>query len=268
MVVVFGKNGQVAKSIRTLKSDWTFLSSSESPFTDTDIVIKHLEHLKPKWVINTAAYTQVDKAESEKELCFKINTETPAAIAKWCKKNSATLVHFSTDYVFDGSGEKPWLETDTPAPLNYYGETKLKSEQEIVGSGCEYYIFRISWVYSNDGQNFPNTMKKLFRTKEELRIVNDQWGSPTSATDVAHTVCNLVDTKKPKPKCGIYHLCFAPYTTWYKIACDLWEKEQINFPDIITKKIIPITTEEYPTPARRPKNSRLATIRQESFPLS
>lgn len=264
-IVVFGKNGQVAKSLRALKNDWTYFSSEDAPFTDTARVLSHLDRLKPNWVINSAAYTQVDKAETEKDLCLKINAETPIAIAEWCKKNSATLVHFSTDYVFDGSGEKPWVETDTPAPLNYYGETKHLSEKGIVGSGCEYYIFRVSWIYSDDGQNFPNTMKKLFRTKEELRVVSDQWGSPTSAADVARTVCKLIDSPSAKPKSGIYHLCFAPYTTWYKIACDLLEQEQINSSDIITKKIIPIPSVDYPTPARRPKNSRLATIHKDLF---
>lgn len=261
MILVFGKNGQVARALATYLPDAIYLSSEQTPFTEPQKILLALDQHRPTFVINAAAYTAVDKAESEKELALQVNATAPGVIADWCKKNAATLIHFSTDYVFDGSGEKPWVETDTPSPINWYGHTKLEGEKKIQASGCSYYIFRISWVYSDWGHNFANTIRRLACEKKELKIVNDQWGAPTHALDVGKTVVELVQNilaKQVTPKPGLYHLCFEPYCTWYDFALKIIADARQKGLPVIVEKVIPIATEDYPTPARRPNNSRLA----------
>ncbi len=256
--MVFGKNGQVSKSLSMLLTDAQFTSSLETPFTEPQKVIALLEESRPSLVINAAAYTAVDKAETERDLAFQINATTPGAIADWCAKNKSTLIHFSTDYVFDGTGEKPWVETDLPNPVNWYGQTKLAGEQLIQKSGCTYYIFRISWVYCEWGTNFRNTIRRLACERKELKIVNDQWGSPTHAGDVARLVAKLVNTNFLLSP-GIYHLRFGPYITWYDFALQIIEEARQEALPAIVEKVLGIPSEEFPTPARRPKNSRMDT---------
>ena len=262
MVLVFGKNGQVAKSLSAFLPDAHFFSSLEAPFTEPQKILDILDANKPTIVINAAAYTAVDKAETERDLAMQINATTPGVIAKWCAKNQATLIHFSTDYVFDGTGEKPWVETDTPNPINWYGQTKFEGEKLIQASGCISYIFRIAWVYCEWGTNFRNTIRRLACERKELKIVNDQWGSPTHAMDVARAVSELVSmlttTQAPTP--GIYHLRFAPYCTWYDFAKTLIEQARKEGLPIVLDTLLPIPSEGYQTPARRPKNSRLDTL--------
>lgn len=263
MVLVLGKNGQIAKSLSQLRPDFTYLSSAEAPFQKPDMVLGHLDVYRPNLVINAAAYTAVDKAEEERDLALQINATTPGLIAQWCAKNKATLVHFSTDYVFDGSGEKPWVETDQPNPINWYGQTKWDGEKQIQLSGCTHYIFRISWVYSEWGHNFRNTIRRLACEKKELRIVNDQWGAPTRATDVATSSVQLVQaflmgdaTISP----GIYHLRYSPYMTWYDFALQIIADLKKEKRSCVVEKILPISSQEFPTPALRPANSRLGTL--------
>lgn len=262
--LVFGKNGQVARALSEIAPEWIYLSSQEAPFTDTKRVLAHLNTIRPQVVINAAAYTAVDKAETEQDLAFQVNAKTPGIIADWCAENSATMIHYSTDYVFDGTGDRPWVETDQPNPINWYGQTKWDGEKLIQGSGCHHYIFRVSWVYSPWGNCFPNTILRLAQEKEELRIVSDQWGAPTDARDVARVTTDLMKKilrSEGQPEGGIYHLCFEPYTSWYLFSrkiIEIYRQSDIN---IRTKSLIPISTSELPTSARRPLNSRLGTIR-------
>lgn len=268
MVVVLGKHGQVAHAISVLHPEFCFLSSSEAPFTEPQKVLAHLDRLKPKCVINAAAYTAVDKAESERELSLQINAHTPGLMAQWCKTNGVPLIHYSTDYVFDGTGEKPWVESDATAPVNWYGHTKLEGEKQIQESGCEYYIFRVSWIYSDVGHNFAKTIRRLAQEKKELRIVNDQWGSPTKAEDIAKVTTALAEkiiTPQARPKPGLYHLRFRPFMTWFDFANEIIEDARQKGLPVVLEKLIPIRSEEFPTPAQRPKNSRLDTLYAGAF---
>lgn len=263
MVLVFGKNGQVAKSLSALLQDAHFFSSLEAPFTEPQKVLDILDAKKPTIVINAAAYTAVDKAETERDLAMQINATMPGVIAQWCAQNKATLIHFSTDYVFDGSGEKPWVETDTPNPINWYGQTKLEGEKLIQASGCISYIFRIAWVYCEWGTNFRNTIRRLACERKELKIVNDQWGAPTHAMDVAKHVTELLSAlmvAKNTPQPGLYHWRFAPYCTWYDFARKIIQEARNENLPVVVENILPINSEQFPTPARRPKNSRLGTL--------
>jgi len=217
MILVFGKNGQVATALREILPEAIFLGSEAANFLSPESVIQALETHKPTVIINAAAYTQVDKAETERDAALTINAKTPGTIAQWCKSHNALLIHYSTDYVFDGSGDKPWLETDTPNPQNYYGLSKWEGEKAIQASGCKHYIFRVSWVYSPWGANFKKTILRLAQEREELKIVADQWGSPTKAEDIAGA----------SQEFGLYHWRFSEYTTWHQFAMTIVEEAKI-----------------------------------------
>ncbi len=265
MILVFGKNGQVATALQQHFPNALFLGHDKANFLDSAAIEKILDHHQPRIVINAAAYTQVDKAESEKKEALQINAKTPEVIAQWCKRSKALLIHYSTDYVFNGSGDRPWVETDIPDPVNYYGHSKWEGEKAIQKSGCPHYIFRVSWVYSPWGQNFKKTILRLALEREELQIVNDQWGAPTKAEDIAKETARIVEKYQSgnPPEYGIYHWRFADYTTWHQFALDIvQEAKQMGLP-IKVKNIKGIPTEAYPTPAKRPKNSRLGTVRTE-----
>ena len=268
MILVFGKNGQVANAIFNKNPSLIFLSHKDAPFEHPHLIFKQLDKYKPKIVINASAYTGVDKAESETSLSLQVNAHTPGEIAHWCRLNNSTLIHYSTDYVFDGSGITPWVETDTPSPINWYGHTKWESEKNIISTGCQHYIFRVSWIYSPVGHNFAKTIQKLAQEKKELRIVNDQWGAPTKADDIAKTTLTLVDSllsQNRTPNFGTYHLRYSPFMTWFdfaKIIID--ESRKLGVP-LTLEKLSPISSEDYPTPARRPKNSRLNTLYPNIF---
>lgn len=264
MILVFGKNGQVSTALREILPDATFLSSQEANFLNPQGILEALNQLKPSVVINASAYTAVDKAEQDKETALTINATTPGTIAKWCAEHNATLIHYSTDYVFNGEGERPWLETDPTSPVNWYGETKLRGEKAIQESGCKAYIFRISWVYSPWGSNFPKTILRLAHEREELKIVNDQWGAPTDARDVAKLTAHLAGNLDKNAECpapGIYHLRFEDFQTWYQFAQRIVSDARTAGVPLKVTQISPVTSEEFPTPAKRPKNSRLGTIR-------
>lgn len=262
MILVFGKNGQVASALSYLLPEAIFLGSHEANFLHPQNVLDQLNSKKPKIIINASAYTAVDKAESEKEHALQINSTTPGLIAKWCKENDACLVHYSTDYVFRGDGDQPWTEDSPTDPINWYGKTKLLGEQEILASECKAYIFRISWVYSPWGNNFPKTILKLAQEREHLNIVNDQWGAPTDARSVAKStaklVLNLEQGNEPTAP-GIYHLRYEEYQTWYEFALKTIENARKDGAQLAVKTISPVSSAEFPTPAARPKNSRLGT---------
>lgn len=264
MILVFGKNGQVARALQEVLPQATFIGSDKANFLDSASVLSALNQYNPKIVINAAAYTQVDKAETEKEAALTINGTTPGAIAQWCKSHAALLIHYSTDYVFEGSGEKPWVETDLPNPVNYYGYSKWQGEKAIQESGCQYYIFRVSWVYSPWGQNFKKTILRLAQEREELSIVGDQWGAPTKAEDIASATKKVVESYQSgtPAEFGLYHWRFSEYMTWHQFAVNIIEEAKKAGAVLKIKTIKAIPTEAYPTPAKRPKNSRLGTIRK------
>jgi len=259
-ILVFGKNGQVGSAILNILGDKAYgLDKITADFTKPDNISHIIENQIPSAVINTAAYTMVDKAESEKDLAFLVNSATPDAIANSCKKLNIPLIHYSTDYVFDGSGSNPRQEDDKTSPLNHYGASKLAGEQQISASGCNYLIFRTSWVYDSKGKNFFNTILRLGNEKEELRIVNDQNGAPTYAEHLAKasiTALNYALAQKKFPS-GIYNLCNSGATTWYDFACAILKQAKDAGLNFKVKSIIPIPSEQYPTPAQRPKNSKL-----------
>lgn len=272
-ILIFGKNGQIGFELcRSLSylGDLTALGSVECDIADPHRIIDTLDHIKPDIIVNAAAYTAVDKAESECELAFKINADAPWIMAEWASKYKALMVHYSTDYVFDGTKEPPYTEEDKPAPLNVYGESKLAGDINIQNSGCDHFIFRTSWVYGTRGKNFYLTMQKLLREKEEIRVVNDQYGAPTRCRTIADVTAlvlmQYISNREMQKKeiFGIYNLTNSGKTTWYGFAKAI--REQMQYCDKKQKlaNILPISSDEYPLPAKRPKNSVLLCEKLEN----
>ncbi|MEN9782452.1 MAG: hypothetical protein RL208_602 [Pseudomonadota bacterium] len=259
-ILVFGQNGQVASALKNTLKSATFVSSKECNFENSDEVENFLNNLnfKPQFIINTSAYTKVDLAESEQDKCLQINGNSVKMIADFCKKHDIVLIHYSTDYVFDGSGNDVFLEENiiNLNPINYYGYSKLLGEGCIQESGCKNYIIRISWVYSEIGSNFVKTMIKLMQEREELNVIHDQIGSPTYAGDVADVTLEFI---KQKPEFGIYHFTNDGFISWFDFAIEIWNiiknDSRLN---IKTTKINPILTQDYKTAAKRGLNSRLS----------
>jgi len=275
-IIIFGKNGQVASNLirlfaeeKKLENDFNvqFYSSSEVNFTDLAVLDNFLDNLssRPDFIINAAAYTNVDKAEDERGLADLINHQAVDVIAKYCFKNQVKLIHYSTDYVFDGSGCEPFLEDNTKNlhPLNHYGATKLDGEMAIINSGCDYIILRISWVYDSNpnSKNFLNTITKLVKEREVLNIIDDQFGSPTTASFVAENTVKIIKNFSKfnaKFPIGIYHLSDGKYISWYDFALQIVEDLKMNGEVLMIKNIFPIKTSEYKSKAIRPLNSRLS----------
>jgi len=266
-ILLLGANGQIGDAVQKLArtstwpSHWELLAwTREAGDLSQPIeLIRQIEETKPDLIWNAAAYTQVDRAETEPALAHLINGKTPGELAQYCKQAGIPLVHYSTDYVYDGSGDEPHLETETPNPLSEYGKSKLAGDVAIAASGCDYLILRTSWVFSNHGKNFVKTMLRLADEKRELRVVSDQVGSPSYAPDLAHHTLSAIQKAlalktegKPFPS-GIYHLCNSGATSWYEFA-------QAILPEY---PITPISTADYPTPAKRPMNSRLSLDKVE-----
>lgn len=230
--------------------------------------------LRPAVIVNAAAYTAVDQAESEPELAHRINAEAPGVLAQAAAACGAWLVHYSTDYVFDGSGGQPWRETDPTAPINVYGRSKLDGENAIRASGCRHLILRTQWVYGVRGGNFARTMLRLALERERLSVVDDQWGAPTGAdliADVtAHTVACVLRSPDAKALSGVYHLAAAGCTTWHGYATFLIDEARRIHPGAgwRVREVQPVPSEAYPTAARRPRNGRLDTQRlRQTFGL-
>ncbi|TSE20180.1 dTDP-4-dehydrorhamnose reductase [Tepidimonas alkaliphilus] len=223
--------------------------------------------LRPAAIVNAAAYTAVDQAEREVERARRINAEAPGALAEAAAACGAWLVHYSTDYVFDGQGERPWREDDAPAPLNVYGATKLAGEEAIRAAWGRHLILRTQWVYGVRGGNFARTMLRLARERERLTVVDDQWGAPTGAdliADVtAHALARLLREPDAERLAGTYHLAAAGATTWHGYARFLIEQARARWPDAgwRVQAVEPIPSSAYPTPAARPRNGRLDTAR-------
>lgn len=221
---------------------------------------KTIRAVSPNVIVNAAAYTAVDKAETDRELAFTVNALASKVLAEEAKHLGAMLVHYSTDYVFNGTGSNAWKETDSVAPVNYYGETKLEGEQLIVASGCNHLIFRTSWVYAARGNNFAKTMLRLAKERQTLNVIADQVGVPTGAELLADVAVYALQKALVDPKlCGIYHLAPAGETSWHQYATYVIEFARANGESLAVEAINPIATTEFPTPASRPLNSRLDT---------
>lgn len=256
-ILITGANGMLAKSVRERLAEQELICTdvNELDITNLEAVIKKVEEVKPEYIINCAAYTAVDKAEEVYDLADRINADGPKNLAIAAKKVEATLVHISTDYVFNGDLDvaKAYTETDAVGPVTVYGKTKLHGEEEVKENTDKYYIFRTAWLYG-DGNNFVRTMLKLGSTREEINVVSDQHGSPTYAEDLANIIAQAIEKKIPY---GIYHTTNQGFTTWYEFTKKIFELADISC------KVNPVTTEEYiemmkVTQAKRPFNSQLS----------
>tara|TARA_Y100000780_G_scaffold191058_1_gene178963 strand:- start:49889 stop:50746 length:858 start_codon:yes stop_codon:yes gene_type:complete len=266
-ILIFGKNGQVGKALQREFTDAVALDRSQCDLTSSEAILATLTHHKPDVILNAAAYTAVDMAEDDAVAAEVINTKAVEAMANWAAENGALLVHYSTDYVFDGSKDSAYTEADIPAPLSVYGRTKLAGEKVIQNSGCKHLIFRTSWVYDQDGKNFPNTIMRLAAERDALTIINDQHGVPTHATLIAQVTKQCVEHFTPE-NAGIYNLVPQGETTWHGIARHLVRHSHIPLKCTVDD-VKPITTSEYPTKATRPHNSRLDTTKlQKAFGLT
>lgn len=282
-ILLLGKNGQVGWELQrslavlgevvALDHDSTEFCGN---FADLGGLAQTVRAVQPQVIVNAAAHTAVDKAESEPELARTINALAPGLLAQAAAGQNALLVHYSTDYVFDGSGSSPWRESDVPAPLSVYGRTKREGEQAITASGCRHLIFRTSWVYGARGGNFAKTMLRLAREREQLSVIDDQIGAPTGAdllADVtAHAIRHLLPPMRHNEltPSGIYHVAAAGETSWHGYACFVLQQAQQAGQVLKAgpQQVQPIPTSAYPTPAQRPHNSRLDTTRlQNTFGL-
>ena len=277
-ILLLGKGGQVGwelqRSLSVLGQVTALDFDSQElcgDFANPEGVRDTVRQLRPQVIVNAAAHTAVDKAESEPEFARLLNATTPGLVAEEAARLGAWLVHYSTDYVFDGSGTRPWVETDTPAPLSVYGATKLEGEQRIQQSGCQHLILRTSWVYAARGGNFAKTMLRLGQERERLTVIDDQWGAPTGADLLADVTAHAIRHLQHRPQDGgLYHCVAAGETTWHSYAKFVLEhasKAQQAI-KIIAKEVAPVPTSAFPTHATRPHNSRLATAKlQTTFGL-
>lgn len=303
-VLLLGANGQVGRALaKELGPSALALTRSQLDLADTDQIVSRLHEIVGELgsqesgtassecspiaaVINAAAYTAVDRAESENELAQGINGLAPGEIARFCREIDVPMVHFSTDYVFNGNGDLPWTEDMPTDPLNFYGSSKLAGEKAVEGSGAKYFIFRTSWVFDEDGQNFVNTMLRLGKERSALKIVADQFGAPSYAGDLATATLQALaqvgrvsferlapwsrslkfvrgDCRQQKKfdeiPSGVYHLCNDGVTTWYDFAKQIFSLARENEQSLKMESLDPIAASEFPTPAKRPHNSRLST---------
>jgi dTDP-4-dehydrorhamnose reductase len=263
-ILITGHTGQVARELQRALAEHELLSLGREQFdlarpqSLSEVILRE----RPALVINAAAYTAVDQAEQERELVFAINAEAPGAMADACFELDIPLIHYSTDYIFDGSKPTPYREADTPRPLGVYGASKVAGEQALRISGCDHLILRTSWVYSQHGRNFLLTMQRLLQEREELSVVDDQIGSPTWAGSIANATAELIDKwQQGRHRWGTYHLTCQGETSWFGFASAI--AEHLRAAGKPCARLRPIPSSEYPTPAQRPLNSRLDGARLE-----
>lgn len=290
-ILLTGKDGQVGSELARLLpaiGELTAVGHRELDLAKPEEIRRAVAQARPNIIINAAAYTAVDQAEKEEALARAVNADAPAVLAEEAKRTGALLLHYSTDYVFDGTKRSPYTEEDGTNPLSAYGRTKLAGEEAIRASGAPHVILRTAWVYATSGENFLLTILRLASTREELRIVNDQFGAPTSARAIARATADLLLSAKADPAAflaehaGTYHMTAAGETTWHGFAVAIVESVQDRSSHapagsvpgaanwlaaatagrpIVAKRIVPIATAEYPTPARRPAYSVLSNAR-------
>jgi dTDP-4-dehydrorhamnose reductase len=259
-ILVLGKTGQVARALNELLGHKVYCADrAEADFTRPELFAALIERVHPHAIINAVAYTQVDKAESEEDIAYQVNAASPAELARLAHLHNIPFVHYSTDYVFNGEGTKPFNECDETAPLNAYGRTKRAGEEAILAEGGKTMIFRTSWVFDGIGKNFLTTMLRLGRERETLSVVADQYGAPSYAPHLAHAtmealVAALHMSAFPS---GIYHLCNKGETSWHGFATAIFEEAHARAIPLAVKDCLAIATKDYPTPALRPLNSRL-----------
>lgn len=269
-ILLLGANGQVGHELRRALAPLGNIACTTrngilddgtpcnvADFDDPASLLALVERVAPDVVVNAAAYTAVDRAETERDAAFRVNAEAPGELARACADRDALLVHYSTDYVFDGTGTRPYREDDPTAPLGVYGASKLAGEQAIRGSGARHLILRTAWVYAAHGRNFLLTMLRLARERDELRVVADQVGTPTSAALIADTTAGLLS--QPFRDSGLWHLTARGHTSWHGFATAIMEEATARGLLDRAPRVVPIATAEYPTPARRPAYSCLDT---------
>ena len=270
-ILVFGRVGQVGWELRhklACLGEVTAIDNPEIDFSKPDSIRTTVRAAEPTVIINAAAYTAVDKAESDPDLAMAINGTAPGVIAEEAKRLGTVLVHYSTDYVFDGTKQCPYVETDAPNPINVYGKTKLAGDQAIQTVGGDYLILRTSWVYGARGSNFLLTMLRLAQERAELQIVDDQIGAPTSSECIAQATANILAQllapagRGLDGRSGIYNLTSTGETSWFGFAKALLTESSGTF-GFTVPNLIPIKTSEFPRPAKRPANSRLSCQRLE-----
>ncbi|WJS84580.1 dTDP-4-dehydrorhamnose reductase [Paracoccus sp. TOH] len=251
-LLVFGRTGQVATELARLVPDARFLGRDRVDLADPAACAAAIQASGCAAVLNAAAYTAVDRAESESDLARRINAEAPAAMARAAAERRVPFLHISTDYVFDGSGEQPRAETDPTGPLGVYGATKLAGERGIAAAGGQWAVLRTSWVFSAHGTNFVRTMLRLAAERDELRVVADQHGGPTPAADIAAACLTMLAAMRTDvARGGLYHFAGAPDASWAGFAREIMAQAGLSC------RVTGISTADYPTPARRPANSRL-----------
>ena len=254
-ILITGSNGQVGTALAPALAPLGELHAFDRQsleLLDLQSIRNTVAKVRPDVIINAAAYTAVDRAEQERDAAFAVNVQAVKELAHQAKSVGALLIHFSTDYVFDGEKTAPYVETDVPAPLNVYGQSKLEGERAIAASGCRHFIFRTSWVYGPAGRNFVHAILAAAKAKPELRVVDDQRGAPTSSMAIAGAVAQVLSSASWSTKAdGIYHLSAAGETTWHGFAKAILEAKGIGTP------LVAIRSDEYPVAARRPKNSLL-----------
>ncbi len=254
-ILVTGGGGQVGREFADLQDpNVIVLSRAECDITSVQSITAVINEHQPTIIVNTAAYTAVDKAEKEVELAYQINRDGVANLAKACAQADIPLIHLSTDYVFDGTKKGAYCETDVPNPQSIYGKSKLAGEEVLMALHGKHIIVRVSWVFGQYGKNFVKTIQRLASERDELKIVADQIGCPTSAASIANMIIQLCDKiNKGQEKWGLFHYCNAPATTWFEFAKKIIAASNVNKP----LSVLPLATKEYPTPAKRPANSVL-----------
>jgi dTDP-4-dehydrorhamnose reductase len=259
--LILGANGQVGQALNAAISNpnVVILGREQADFSKPETLYDVIEAINPEYLFNAVAYTAVDKAESEESLATTINADAVRVLAQYAKNKDIPLVHYSTDYVFDGKGDNARTEDAPTNPLNAYGRSKLAGEKAIADVGCKHLIFRTSWVYDAYGKNFLNTMLKFGAEREEMRVVADQIGAPTYAPHIADA--SLLALKHaldmPEFPSGIYHLCNAGETSWHGFAEAIFAGANKRGAELKVQRVLPIPASDYPTPAARPSNSRL-----------
>jgi len=265
-VLVTGAGGQVGGEVARLLEGRVEVLAHDRASLDLekpDDIRWCVRDARPDVIVNAGAYTAVDRAESDPQRAWAVNAVAPGILGEEAKRAGALLIHYSTDYVFDGELDRPYVETDPTNPLSVYGRTKLEGEHAAAASGCRYLILRTSWVYAPRGKNFMLTMLRFASERDTLRIVDDQRGAPTSSAQLARATAALLETGAGQS--GVYHATASGVTTWFGFAGAIFEARRRRVGDAFTMpELVPITTAEYPTPAKRPRNSVLSNAKIEN----